>query len=135
MGSINGLHHPLEFGIALLCLGDIGRELDDANGFAALVQDGIVRGLEPDLAPVFCEAFVFRLKPFTVCEPFPKIRVVGRFNVVFLAEHPVVLAHQLLDFESHGTAEVVVGRDNRSVEVEFDDRQASIQRIVYRSPV
>ena len=107
---------------ANLACGDVGRELDDLHRLAGLVDDRIVGRLDPDLAAALAEPLVLGGLIFAATETCPELAI-GRAAALFRHdEHAMVLAFDLVEPIADSVQEILVGREDGAVEIEFDDR-------------
>ena len=78
-------------------LGQVGLKLDDLEGLALRVKNGVVGGLDPDAPPVLAQAQVFAAVQLARSQLFPELHIRLGLRISGLAEHAVVLAHDLLE--------------------------------------
>jgi hypothetical protein len=112
-------------GSQLLLRGDIGCKLDDLVGFPRPVEHGIVTGLDPDFAPTLGKSLKRRSLEIAPAQFGPECLVVRTGRVGRIAEHGMVLAFYFLSRIAHDIEEILVGRDDLAVQLEFDHRLAS----------
>ena len=103
-----------------LALGDVGRELDDLVRLAA-AEDRVVGGLDPDLAAALGDAAILAPVEMALGETIPEGLVVRTCSVCRIDEQPMVLADDLGELVAECLAEVLVGSQDASRQVEFDD--------------
>lgn len=102
------------------CCRDISRELDDF-GDLSVVQDRIVRPLDPDLPAAFADAFIFRSLVFTSVQCSPEFAVGGAVARRRFDEHAVMLALYLAKRITQRFQEILVRGNNAAVQIELDD--------------
>ena len=107
-------------------LGQIGRKLDDLEGLALRVKNGVVGGLDPDAPTVLAESLVLTAIQLARSQLLPELRIRLGLRVGGLAEHAVVLAHDLLEAIAHQTEEVVIGMEHTALHVELHYRQRAV---------
>ncbi len=110
----------LQIGFGRLARRDVGSELDHLVRLAVEIHDRVVGRLDPHLATALGDALVLRRLEFTFAQFAPKLFVLGAVAIARLNKHAVVLA---LDFRkriAHRLQKIIVGGDDRSIEVKFD---------------
>ncbi|MNI50421.1 hypothetical protein D3C73_1050810 [compost metagenome] len=117
LGRQAGLLRPLR---GLFGLGDVDRQLDHLQRPTGFVQHGIVGGFEPDLAPALGDAAELAGDEAALVQFTPEGAVVGRRRLIGVHEHPVMPSLNLVQGVAHGLKQIVVGAENRPVQIEFD---------------
>ncbi len=110
-------------------LGDVGGELDDLRDGPVPVADWVVRRANPDLLPPFPDALVHARIEVAAIELRPELAVLRARPVALLDEHGVVLPLNLAERVAKRLEEVLVGRQHRAVEGEFDHRIRLVDRL------
>ncbi len=113
----------------LLGGGNVGGDLDHPGRPAGLVEDGVVGGLDPHLAPALGQATELLGGEFAAVQRAPEGGVLLAGRVLRIDEHRMLAADDLRQGVAHGVAEVVVGLDDGSVRAEFDDRLRAGDRL------
>ncbi len=115
---------PLGLGAdeGLLRLGDVHRQLDHLVGPAAGVEHRVVGGLQPHLAPALGQAAELLGDETAAVQLVPEVAVLGAFGLNRVDEAAVMATLHLVQRITHGVKEIVVGVDDRAVEVELDHR-------------
>jgi hypothetical protein len=136
IGGHNGDGHAVDHrhepaGLVLLD-GDVGGELDHPHRLAGGVEDRIVGCLQPNPPPVPIDPGEFARRVLAAAQPRPEGGVIGARDVIRVAEHPVMLAHDLVEPVADHRQEVPVGVQNRPIHREFDGGQRSIESIELR---
>ncbi len=111
-----------------LLLGHVGRELDDLERLAAVVEDRVVAGEDPDLAAALGVPLEFAGLELAAVQPRPEIAIRRAVAVGRRHEHAVMLALDLGECVAHRTEEVLVGGDDGAVHVELDHRLRTVDR-------
>ena len=126
----------LEVEVSQLLRRDVGRNLHDLEDPAASALDGVVGGLNPDLATALADALVFAHVKFAAAQFHPEFLVVGAARVVRVDEQAVMFADDLRRGVAERLAEVLVGAEDFAVQVKFDDGERSVERIEhsFRNP-
>jgi hypothetical protein len=107
---------------------DVDGELDHLHRLAGFIEDRIVGTLDPDVPAALADPFEFAGLERAAAELCPEF-------AIFLAvaggrrdEQTVVLAPDLRQRVAHGVEKILVGRDDRAVDVEFDDSLRLVNR-------
>ncbi len=132
------LHHSalrvesltLQFGLR-----DVGCELDHLERLAALVEHGVVGRLDPDLAPAAADPPELGGEVFAAVQGRPELPVLGAPGVRRGHEDAVVPALHLRQGIAHRGQEVLVGGDDRTVQLELDHRLGAMDRGHDRLPL
>ncbi len=124
-----GLRDGALGGLVLVHLGgDVGRVLHHLERAAVHVEDRVVRRLDPHLAPALAQPPVLAGVILAATELFPELPVFGTATVVGFDEQGMVLAADLVQRVAGGGQEVGIGRQDASVQAEFDDRLRLVDR-------
>ncbi len=123
-----GVDQLPEIGEQADLLGDVGGEFHHLVGAAGGVEDRVVGGLDPDLAPVLAEAPELRGLIGAVPQRRPEHPVGFAVAIGGLDEQAVVPADHLVPPVAHRGQEVVIGLDHHPVEVERDHRLDLVDR-------
>jgi hypothetical protein len=107
---------------------DVHSELDHLVGLAGDIQDGVVRGLQPDVAAIPGQAAKPPGNEVTTAQSLPKARVLIGLGKLGLAEHAVVLAHHVLTPVAKGLQEVRIGVQHPARQVELDHGLHAVNR-------
>src|SRR5690606_4996305 len=94
---------------------------DHLDRLAVGIEDRVVAGLDPDLAPALAEALKLGGDIFPLAQPLPEAAVVGAGTIGHIAEHAVMPAHDLAQLIADESEKILIGPANRAIEVEFDD--------------
>ncbi len=124
-----------EIGVRQLLLGDVSGVVHNFERLALRVADRIVRRLNPELATVLGDAAVLARLIFAASESRPEFLVLLALSIGIVDEDTVVMADNLVSRKSHGLQKVVVGREDRAVEIEFDHRLRLVDRGVFAPQV
>ena len=98
--------------------------------------------MNPDFLAALADALVFRRLEFAVVEVAPELLVFGAVAVGRLDKHAVMLAFDLVQAVAERLQEILVGGDDRAVEVELDhglglvdggDLAAQIHEFLFRA--
>ena len=126
---VNRLDLTREISGLELLLGDIGGELDDLEQFVVGPDNRVVGGLNPDLFAALAETLELRRLVLTAAERLPELAILGARPVGVVDEDAVVLALDLFQAVTHGVEEVIIGRDDRTVQLELDDGLGLAERL------
>ena len=118
----------LEICFKALALANIGRELDDLVRTTVQIEDRIVGRLQPDLPAAFPNASIFRGLVQASAQVGPKNLVVGGLSVAWFHEQAMVPALHLGERIAEHVQELVVRRDDGSVQFELDDAHRLVDR-------
>ncbi len=122
-GDLEGEFGRGGFGIAAFDLGgDVTGELDEAIEPAAGVVERVVGGAQPDDLAAAGYALEDVREKLTPVQALPGLLVLSAAGDFGAAEHPVVLALDLVQAVPHGAQEVVIGGDDLAVPGEFNHR-------------
>ena len=97
--------------------------------FALGIEDRIVGRLDPNLQPMPANAQIPPGVEFSSPQLEPEIAVVGAADISRIAEHRVVLPGHLVQPIAHRVQEVTVGRQDPTVQVEFDYRLGALDGV------
>ncbi len=100
----------------------VRRIFDDLVGFAIEVEEGVVGRLNPDFAAVLRHSLELAFDELAVAQPLPMMVILARFGEIGAREHAVMPADDFVPRIAHYRKEGVIGRDDRAVELEFDNR-------------
>ena len=106
-----------------LVRGDVGGDLDDLVDLAALVLDRVVGRLDADLAAALGEALERLRDELALAELPPELGIFGATCLLLADEHAVMLADDLRRLVAERAAEVLVGLEDDSLQIELDDRE------------
>jgi hypothetical protein len=126
--DLSGVFHVSNF---LRC--DVGGEFDDTERLAVLVEDRVVRRLDPDLLAALADALVFRRLELAGIETGPEFPIGGALALHRFHEHAVVLALDLAERVAQHLEEVLIRGNDRAVHVERDHRLRFLDRLHRRS--
>ena len=98
--------------------------LTTLNGLLLAVEDRVVARLDPDFLTTFGDALVLSGVVFAAPQFLPEAPVFIAAVVGGFDKHAVMLALDLFEAVAEGLQEIIVGSQNRPVELEFDDRPA-----------
>ncbi len=102
-------------------IGHVGRVLHNFEGSATLIEDGIVGPLDPDFPAVFAETLVLARLIDAAGQLGPEFLVLRAAPVGVVDEHAVMLAFHFLQRVSHGVQEILVGSQDRAIQLKLDD--------------
>src|SRR6185437_4756353 len=111
-----------DHGLRAPALRDVGAQLHDLEDPALVVEDRVVRSLNPNLAAAPAEPPELPRNNLAGPEPPPEIGVPGALRHAGLDEHPMTLSDDLVEAITHRGEEILVGIENRAVEPELDHR-------------
>ena len=103
-------------------LGDIGRVFHDLEWFTIQITNWVVARLNPNLPAALGNALVLIRVVLSATELFPEQPVFCALPVVWVDEHRMVLALDLIECVAQRLQKVFVGIEDFSIEREFDDR-------------
>jgi len=98
----------------------VGGELDDLVDFAPLVEDRVVGGLDPDRLAALAITNEFVRQELALCERRPEVAIGIRLDVIGVAEHPVMLAADLVEGIAERSLEILVRIEDRAIGLELD---------------
>ena len=124
----DGRELPVVIGVLQHLCGDVGGVFDHHRGPPLVVENWIVAGLEPDLAPAFGKPLVSPRIVFPAPELLPKQAILRRRPIGRIDEHGVVLTADLVDRISHGVQEILIRVEDAAVERELDHRKRLVDR-------
>ena len=125
---VDGGDLALVVGLAKLLVRDDRGVFDDLHGPAVGVEDGVVGGLQPDLAAAAPEAPELAGLVAAPRERAPELGIVGAVGVGRLHEHAVVVADDLVARVADRLEEDVVGVEDDAAHVEGDDGMRLVDR-------
>jgi hypothetical protein len=99
---------------------DVGGVFDDLVRSAVFAEDRVVARLDPDLLAAFAEAAVLGRLELAAIQLGPEVAVLGAVLVGRLDEHAVMTPLDLLQRVTQRLQEVLVRRDNGSIQLELD---------------
>lgn len=123
----------LDLHILQLSVGDVGGELDDAIDLAGLVDQRIVRALNPDGAPAPGDAAELGRHEPASQQIAPEGGIRRALHLGGIDEYRVMLANDVGELVAHDLQEVDVGGNDLAVRIELDDRQRTIESGKHRS--
>ncbi len=119
----NGIELSGIFGAPQLLGRDVGRDFDDLRHFALARQDRVVGGLNPDFPAAFSKPLIFSRLEFALPQLGPKFLIGGAARIFGFDEQAVMLAGDLAEIIAKRVAEILIGGEDLSIRIEFDDRQ------------
>ncbi|MNV20918.1 hypothetical protein D3C71_1118400 [compost metagenome] len=111
---------PFGVGLAMLLVGNVGGVLHHLQRLPALIEDGVVGGLQPDIAAVFANTAITSGVVGALPQLVPKRRVFRGFAFSRIDEHGVMLAQHFVQGISHGVQEILIRHQHMALEIEFD---------------
>jgi len=129
LGARNCFEDTLIFRGLELFRGDVCSDLHDLDDMTPRIDDRIVRGLNPDVAPAFSYAVILAGVEFPAAEFGPEGSIFRAICVTRRDKHAVMLVLNLREFVAERPAEVFVREKDDAVRVEFDDPQRSADRV------
>ena len=102
-------------------LGHVGRELHHLYDLVVHIEDRIVGGLDPDLAPALADPPEFFSDELAVVQPPPELLIVAPARIGRIDEDAVVFAAHLLKAISHDRQKILVRDDDFAGQRELDD--------------
>ena len=128
LGLADGRDLTGKVGICQLLLGDFRGELDHLEWVAVEIEDRVVRRLDPDLLAALADPLELVRDVLPAVQLRPELLVLGTRPVSRLDEQAVMLALDLVQGVAHHAQEVVVGRNDRPVQVKLDHRLGLVDR-------
>ncbi len=120
--AVDGLAQFVVAAAAADHVGHVGGELDDLHDRTGVVEDGVVIGLDEDLAAALAEAAELTRLEAAPAQLIPEVTVFGRRRIGRIAELGVRLALDFAERVAHGVEEVAVGGQDVAGGREFDHR-------------
>ncbi len=108
---------------------DLGCKLHHLVGLAVAGDQRVVGRLDPDRPAALGEALVFRHLELAPVEVLPELAIGGAVLLGRVHEHAVMFAADFVETVAENVEEVLVGGDDRAVQIEFDDGLRPAQRI------
>ncbi len=100
--------------------GDVGGELDHLDRFSDRVENRVVACLDPDFTTALADALELAGLEFALIKVLPEGLVFGRFAIVALDKHRVMLAADFIHTVAHHRQEVFIGLENMPLKVKLD---------------
>ena len=100
--------------------GDIGCVFHHAERFAILVQNGVIRGLNPDFLVAFTKTFVLAGLVDTVIQLIPERTVIIAVAGFLIHKHAVMFAFNFVKSIAKRIEEILIGVDNHAVHIELN---------------
>ncbi|MNL12804.1 hypothetical protein D3C87_1336820 [compost metagenome] len=111
---------PFGVGLAMLLVGNVSGVLHHLQRLPALIEDGVVGGLQPDIAAVFANTAITSGVVGALPQLVPKRRVFRGFALSRVDEHGVMLAQHFVQGISHGVQKILICHQHMALEIEFD---------------
>ncbi|MNT76544.1 hypothetical protein D3C72_2155650 [compost metagenome] len=105
----------------MLLVGNVGGVLDHFHRPAALVENGVVRRLKPDVPAVAADTAITARVIGALAEFLPEGQIFGGFSFIGVDEHAVVLPQDLVQGITHGIQEILIGHQDMAFQIEFDN--------------
>ena len=127
--SVDRFNLAEEFGILSREIGDVGRKFHDLVRLSVAIRHRIIGGLDPDFLAAISDAAEFAGLKLASAQRIPEIRIGFAVALLFFDEHAVMLAAHFIKRVTQSVEKVIVGGDDRAIEVKFDDSLGTVERI------
>ena len=104
-----------------LLRGDIRRILHNFEGVTIQIHNRVIGSVNPHFLTAFTKALIFTRCKFAPVQTFPKSRIFRACCQNRICKHPVVLALNFVKRIAHGLKEVIIGGNDRSIHVKFNN--------------
>ncbi len=109
--------------------GDVGRKHHDLERLAVAAEQRVVGRPNPDRIAALGDALVFGRLKLAAPETAPEFAIFRAVPGGGIDEHAVMLARDFAELVAERAQEVLVGGDDRPVQIEFDDGLRLAQRV------
>ena len=100
--------------------GDIGCVFHHAERFAILVQNGVIRGLNPDFLVAFTKTFVLAGLVDTVIQLIPERTVIIAVAGFLIHKHAVMFTFNFIKGIAYCVQEVIVGIQDHAIHIKLN---------------
>ena len=94
-----------------------------------MVQNGVVRGLDPNRFSALSYAFEFVGELYPLTKLLLELAVLDTSLISVLNKHTVMLAFYLLKAITHGSSEILIGVKNLSFQIKLNESLRFVDRI------
>ncbi len=113
-------HAGFQCGLGFLLPRDIGGIHHDFVGIPVRILNRGIRGLQPEIRATLALQVIDTRVRLIPAELLPECRILIRVHTSGIAEHPMVLPHDLVETVPCAMQELLIGRHNRPAQIELD---------------